>query len=224
MRKNFKSLSIIPARVSSKKIKPEYALKLLKDGNERFIHGHRSTPQLINPYELEELAQRGESPFGIVLTCSDSHIPIENLFDIEIGSLFVYRVTGNIVSDLILAGMEHALAYYEISLIVVLGHSDCNAMRAAYNYSKKHLKQVLSPPQEKLITSILEANQKPSHPEELAWKNIRHSLKKIKQNSPMISEMINKGRVKLIGASFHPASGAVQFTRSNPRPARKKAA
>ena len=224
MKKKSRLLKVIPARLDQKKLKPDQALKLLKEGNLRFSTQRNTTPQLQNPYELESLNHSHLAPFGIVLTCSDSHIPVENLFDVELGSLFVYRVTGHAVSDLLLAGIEHALSYYDISVIVVLGHSDCQAVETSFQHSKRKLKQVLTPGQHKLIATILESDPHPTHFEELLWSNIRSNGAKLRQNSKIISTLIKKGKLKVVGAAFQPSSGTVQFATPRIKPIKRKAA
>ena len=224
MKKPPRLLKVIPARLDQKKIRPDLAIQRLKEGNQRFANHQSSKHQLLNPYEFEELIHQSVVPFGIVLTCSDSHIPVEAIFDTEPGTLFIYRVTGHTISDLLLAGIEHALSYYDISVLVVLGHSDCQAIEMCYQYSNKTLRQALTPGQQKLMNSILENNPHPSHLEELRWSNIRNSLTKLKQESTLISTHIKKGKLKLIGAAFHPASGTVQFSAPRFKGIKKKAA
>jgi carbonic anhydrase len=112
---------------------PAEALALLAEGNARFVAG---TPRSA-PVTPEELAlEEGQSPFAIVLGCSDSRVPIEMIFDQQPGHIFVVRVAGNFLNADNLASIEFAVQYLKSKIVVVLGHTHCGALTGAVNYAK----------------------------------------------------------------------------------------
>jgi carbonic anhydrase len=111
---------------------PEAALKALIDGNKRFAANQLTSIQ----HDLEVLKRRTadkQEPFAAVLTCADSRIPVELIFDQTIGHIFVTRVAGNVVTPEIIASLEYAVAVLRVKTVLVLGHSNCGAVKAAMN-------------------------------------------------------------------------------------------
>ena len=108
------------------------ALERLKVGNQRFISGELAHPNT-RPERRKEL-MAGQSPFATIITCADSRVPVEILFDQGLGDLFVIRVAGNISDDAILGSVEYAAAILGVNLTVVMGHKSCGAVGAAVDY------------------------------------------------------------------------------------------
>src|SRR6187402_2092535 len=108
---------------------PDEALQRLKDGNERFLAG---TARFLTAQSdiFAELA-KGQQPFATILTCSDSRVPPELIFDAGFGELFIVRVAGNVMSDEVAASLQYAGRHLHTSLFVVLGHTKCGAISAA---------------------------------------------------------------------------------------------
>lgn len=109
----------------------ENALTQLIEGNKRFTSGLRSVNSLATIERLPELAEKGQKPFAIILSCSDSRVPAEIVFDQGAGDLFMVRVAGNTVAPSLLASMEFAATNFGSPLIVVMGHTNCGAVNAA---------------------------------------------------------------------------------------------
>jgi len=107
------------------------ALQKLTTGNDRFVSGLRSTESLLGHTKLKELAEGGQRPFAIVLSCSDSRVPAELLFDCGFGDLFVIRVAGNVVQPSQIASIEYAAKVLGAQLCLIMGHSKCGAVQAA---------------------------------------------------------------------------------------------
>src|SRR5690349_21481050 len=112
-------------------IPPQEALAKLIKGNERFVTGLRSVESLASHLRRRELAESGQEPWAIVLSCSDSRVPAELVFDCGLGELFVVRVAGNIVAPSLIASVEFAAQSFGTPLCVVMGHSQCGAVGAA---------------------------------------------------------------------------------------------
>ena len=107
------------------------ALKRLQEGNQRFASGVRSVATMTPPSELGRHAE-GQAPFATILGCSDSRVPVEMIFDQGLGDLFVIRVAGNIAGPSTVGSIEFATDVVGVRLVVVLGHSACGAVRAAW--------------------------------------------------------------------------------------------
>lgn len=111
----------------------EDALQRLMEGNERYMTAHA-----VHPHESARYRQglvSGQHPFAVILGCADSRVPPELLFDQGFGDLFVIRVAGNLVDDLTLASIEYAVCMLDVSLVMVLGHSQCGAVSTAVNHT-----------------------------------------------------------------------------------------
>jgi len=110
----------------SKTLTPHETLELLKEGNRRFVAGEPVHPNADDARRNE--VTKGQSPFAAILTCSDSRVPPEILFDSGIGDIFVIRVAGNVLDDTVTASILYAAMHLECPLIVVLGHGSCGAI------------------------------------------------------------------------------------------------
>ena len=107
---------------------PDAALKQLTDGNRRFVDAQMAHPAQSPEHRL--LVSRGQQPFATILTCSDSRLPPEVIFDQGLGDLFVVRVAGNITDDTLLGSVEYAVGHLNTPLVVVIGHQRCGAVEA----------------------------------------------------------------------------------------------
>ncbi|MBT8095101.1 MAG: carbonic anhydrase, partial [Gammaproteobacteria bacterium] len=106
------------------------ALRRLRDGNQRFVAGTSNIDEALSSARRAELVD-GQTPFAVVLACSDSRVPVELIFDQGLGSLFVIRVAGNVVAPSQIGSVEFAAAQLGTRFVVVLGHSNCGAVDAA---------------------------------------------------------------------------------------------
>ena len=126
-----RSRSAVPeAEASPVKRTPEAALRELEAGNERYAANHLTSPEGDLP-SLRASTEDKQEPFAAVLACADSRVPVELVFDQSLGQLFVARVAGNIVTPEIVATLEYAVAELGVSVLLVLGHSHCGALKAA---------------------------------------------------------------------------------------------
>ena len=198
---------------------PENALKTLLDGNERFISGVRSIEPMFSHQKMGRLSEEGQKPFAIVLTCSDSRSPVEMIFDQGIGEVFVVRVAGNVVAPSLLASIEFAAANFGSCLILVMGHTKCGAVHAAYHHTKSpnnilpsvHLEELVSrirPAVELTLSkksSALDAEQV----ELCAIENVKRSVNLILEQSSIVSSLVKQGKVKIEGAILDISTGQV---------------
>ena len=195
------------------------ALKRLKEGNQRFLPQYPDKGLIADRTPQPELAA-GQSPFAVVLGCSDSRVPVEIIFDQGFGDLFVIRVAGNIVAPSQVASIEFAVEQFDTRLVVVMGHSMCGAVTAT-------LRQVMEPTEDQLpnLSSITgkvrpaaEAalKQGPAEPFEALTKravrlNIQSSVRQLRQNSPTLRRRISPDDVWIVGAEYDLKTGAVDF-------------
>lgn len=190
-------------------------LTLLKEGNARFVKMEMRYPN-VNAERRTDTAVKGQEPFAIVLACSDSRVPVEEIFDRGIGDIFVVRVAGNIAIDPgIIGSVEYAAGHLNIPLLVILGHTDCGAVKAS----------VGGPPLEGNIRSIQETIEvvaqrvKKDHPElqgtelilAVVKANILEAKKDLLSKSEEISRLAREGKLKIVTAMYDLETGAVEW-------------
>jgi carbonic anhydrase len=195
------------------------ALKRLQEGNQRFVSGVRSIETLVRQTQRTSVLE-GQTPFAIILGCSDSRVPAEIIFDQGLGDLFVIRVAGNIVAPSQVGSVEFAAEWFGTPLVVVLGHSMCGAVIATLDGlegpSKEKSSNVLSivnrirPTVEPLFETELRKN-----PEQLLKTairaNIRASTNHLRHGSQLLEQLIQKGDLTIVGAEYSLETGKVDF-------------
>jgi carbonic anhydrase len=191
---------------------PSAALELLKRGNARFV-ADKSTCGSVSIRRLELAA--GQSPFAIVLGCSDSRVPIETVFDQIPGNIFVVRVAGNFVADDGLGSIEYGVAALKAPLIVVLGHASCGAVEAAVGYVRDGTTQ---PGHIMDVVRAIEPAVKQSRKEPGDWmhnaiaRNVRDNMAAIEQRSPIVADAVRQGHVAIAGGVYDLRTGKVNFS------------
>jgi len=200
---------------SQSALSQEKILEILKEGNKRFINN-----QSLNRYlqqQVEETSQ-GQFPFATVLSCIDSRVPVETVFDQGIGDLFSIRIAGNFVNDDILGSMEFACKLAGSKVILVLGHTSCGAVKGACDNAelgllsgllekiKPAVNAVKTPSQESLRNS-----KNIDFVDEVAVMNVSLTIDEIRKRSKVLAEMERDGEILLVGAMYNVASGKVSF-------------
>ena len=194
---------------------PVKALLSLKEGNERFQNRKREERNLIE--QLKDTSE-GQYPFATVLSCIDSRVSAELIFDQGIGDIFSVRIAGNFVNTDILGSMEFACKLAGTRLIVVLGHTSCGAVKGACDDAKLgNLTSMLAKIKPAVDSTTLPTeinirnSSNISFVNNVAVKNVELNIQNILNSSEVISEMVNNGEVKIIGAMYDVSSGAVNF-------------
>jgi carbonic anhydrase len=195
------------------------ALERLREGNRRFVSDVPGSAALVTQTRRSELAE-GQEPFAIILGCSDSRVPAEIVFDQGLGDLFVIRVAGNIVASSQIGSVEFAAERFGTPLVVVLGHSRCGAVLATLEElvrprekQSRNLRSIVDrirPSVEGLLATEL------SHDSEALLRhavraNIRASANHVRHGSEVLEELIQKGRVLIVGAEYSLETGVVDF-------------
>ena len=194
------------------------ALEKLIQGNTRFQQGLRSVEHFPTPTKLGQLATQGQRPFSIILSCADSRVPSELVFDQGLGDLFVLRVAGNVVAPSLIASIEFAVTQFETPLIVVMGHSKCGAVNAALSHYNDP-KPLPSRNLEDLVERIRPAVERhyPKNKKDAGVldacgvANVHHSIEQLQAESPILRAALLDRKIGMIPAFFCLETGRVEF-------------
>lgn len=195
------------AAQAGKAFDPDTAWKELQDGNKRYVVGRLRHPNQ-SKARRAELAQ-GQHPFAVILSCADSRLPPEVVFDQGLGDLFVVRMAGNVAPDGVIASIEFAVAKVGSKLIVVLGHERCAAVAGAMQGgpAEGHLGVLL----DRIKPAVEATKGQPGDPLDNAVRaNVRNVVNQLKTTGPILSEKIRNGGVKVIGARYDLATGLIE--------------
>jgi len=189
---------------------PSDAHGILVEGNKRFAQNVKAQRNL---QEQVFETSKGQYPFAVVLSCIDSRVPAELVFDQGIGDIFSVRVAGNIVNEDILGSMEYACKVAGSKIVVVMGHSKCGAVTAACdNVKLGNITALLSKIKPAVDRVEFENNQTTEKVvEEVCQINVELSIERIKQESEILSEMEKSGEIEIVGAVYNVTTGLVQF-------------
>lgn len=195
------------------KLTPEMVKEMLKAGNKRFVNGELTVR---NHKRQIRRAVLNQFPKAIILSCVDSRVPVEDVFDRGIGDIFVARVAGNFVNTDILGSMEFACHVSGAKLIVVLGHEHCGAIKSAIDDVKLgNITDMLS----KLTPAVGEVDgfkgERSSTNEEFVHavteRNVVRNIEIIRAESSILKEMEDRGAIAIVGALYDMDNGEVTF-------------
>jgi len=196
-------------------ISPDMAISLLKEGNERFVASNMATRNLLN--QVSDTAS-GQYPFATVLSCIDSRVSAELIFDQGVGDIFSARVAGNIVNEDLLGSVEFACKLAGTKVFVILGHTACGAVKGACDDAKMgNLTTLLHK-----IKPAVRATKEPSDASQRNSKNsdfvndvVRNNvlltIEDTRSLSPVLKEMEDNGEIKIVGAIYDISNGKVTF-------------
>jgi carbonic anhydrase len=198
---------------------PDEALKILQNGNARYVEGKPQHPHQNRERRALTFGQ-GQHPLAAVLACSDSRVPVELIFDQGIGDLFVVRVAGNVAQADELGSLEYAAGHLAVPLVVVLGHSQCGAVTAVVDNLKLtgHLAAPLGP------VKAAVAKAKADHPglagealvNAAVQANVWQAVEDLLQKSSEVKALIKAGKLKVVGAVYELDTGQVQWLGPHP--------
>lgn len=192
---------------------PDAVLADLLAGNRRFASGQTDSPRR-RPEDFSALAE-GQSPEAVIVSCADSRVSPEILFDQGVGDLFVVRVAGNVVSGggvIVKGSIEYAVAELGVPIIMVLGHSQCGAVKAALQHLDKG--DTLSGAIAGLVNAIRPAvaavKGRPGNPLDNAVRaNVEGGVARLKMLAPIVAPAVKQGKVKVVGGVYDLKTGAV---------------
>jgi carbonic anhydrase len=196
------------------KLTPDHVIEALKTGNQRFIQNDLTVRD--HSKQIRE-AVMGQFPKAVVLTCIDSRLPVEDLFDRGIGDMFVTRVSGNVAGEEIIGSIEYASKLAGAKLVMVLGHEHCQAVISAIdgvdlgNFSQ--VTDKIRPAIEKESDYKGEkTSMNPEYVELVTRNNVDLSVSDIRNGSSILQEMEKNGEIKIVGAYYDLDAGEVVFT------------
>lgn len=200
---------------SQDKITPQLALEFLKEGNLRFINNLKTDRNLLK--QVNQTSE-GQFPFATILSCIDSRISAELIFDQGLGDIFSIRIAGNVLNEDILGSMEYACNIVKSKIIVVLGHTNCGAIiSACNNLEVGHMTSLL-----KKIKPAIESEIFTNAPSErngnnvsfvnnVCINNVNHTIKQIRQQSHILRNLENQGDIIITGGLYSVETGVVKF-------------
>ncbi len=204
--------AVTQTKETQSKITPQDALSMLKSGNERFVNGKELDRNLM---EQVKETSKGQYPFAVVLTCLDSRTSAELIFDQGVGDIFCARVAGNIVNDDILGSMEFACKVAGAKLIVVLGHTECGAVKSACDKVElgniTTLLKKIEPAVNQAKTEGERNSKNKKFVQDVADLNVRLAIEQIKEKSPILNDMLKSGEIMVIGGMYNVETGKVEF-------------
>jgi carbonic anhydrase len=196
-------------------ITPEKSLQFLKEGNQRFqenLKAHRNLLEQVND------TSEGQFPFATILSCIDSRVSAELVFDQGLGDIFSIRIAGNFVNEDILGSMEFACKLAGTKLIVVLGHTSCGAIKGACDHARMGNLTALIRKIEPAVAAVQEPKEENlrnsknlAFVDEVSQANVNLNIENIRQRSEILAAMETYGEIKIIGAMYDISTGMVSF-------------
>lgn len=188
---------------------PEEALGLLLDGNRRYTH---NAPHLDESPERRAEVARGQHPYAMILGCVDSRVPPELVFDSGLGELFVVRTAGHVLDHAVLGSLEFGVEALKIPLLVVLGHDRCGAVKSTLEALEKHMHA--HEDIDWLVEHIKPAFEVSQHEQNLLDATIKAHVQitvRELQQTPILREAVQQGKLKIVGAFYNLDSGKVKL-------------
>lgn len=214
---------------------PERVLKILQDGNERFLSGERLT----RDYGRQIGATAaGQFPMAVVLSCIDSRTPAEPIFDLGLGDIFSVRIAGNIATPELLGSMEYGCMVAGAKLLLVMGHTSCGAVNAAVNLMGGHktaaeatgcgnLDGLVAEIQQAIDRNTCkspeawQAEEKTAYANEVSRRNVVRTIKVIRERSQALDRLVREGRIAIVGSLYDVQTGRVSFFQTPESSAKK---
>ncbi|MFA5803086.1 MAG: carbonic anhydrase [Melioribacteraceae bacterium] len=192
-------LSITTIAQTNQGVHSQSALQKLADGNKRFAE---SKAEHINQSaERRTEVAKGQKPFAVIVTCSDSRVPPEIIFDQGLGDLFVIRTAGNIVDDIGLGSIEYAVEHLGVRLIMVLGHEKCGAVDAAVKggHAEGHIQKLI----DEIIPAVEKAkNIKGDLLDNSVKTNVLRIVDQLNSSEPILKEFVHEKKLTVVGARY----------------------
>lgn len=184
-------------------VESQPALAKLKEGNSRFVSGKPSPKNLV---EQRQSLVSGQKPYAIILTCSDSRVSPEHIFDAGLGELFVIRNAGNIAEPIALGSIEYAAEHLGSALLVVMGHESCGAVKAACasEHAEGNIGAIVSELQEAVKFGGKDSAK-------VVVENVKCALESIRSKSGICAHLEKEGKLRIAGAVYSLATGQVSY-------------
>lgn len=193
---------------------PAASLDRLKAGNARFVT-NASAPLPVSQ-ATREAQTKGQAPFAIVLSCADSRVPPEVIFNAGLGELFIVRTAGQVTDKAVLASVEYAAEHLNVPLLVVMGHDSCGAVKAAIETRRGA--PSMGPNLDALVASIrpafdrVEGTADLEHLRDAVLANVEQVVNDVLANSAIVKHLVAEGKVQVVGAFYELGTGRVRFS------------
>jgi carbonic anhydrase len=200
--------TVAMAATEGSPVSGDLAQEKLIDGNRRYVDEKLSHPNQTLQRRME--VAKGQHPFAAIVSCSDSRVPPEILFDQGLGDLFVIRLAGNILDDAALASLEYAVGHLGVKYIMVLGHKRCGAVKATLKGGEApgHIGSLVKAIQ----PAVDKAKKQPGDPLDNAVRaNISMVVQQLKSSAPMLEKLVKKGDLTVAGAYYDLDNGVVSI-------------
>jgi carbonic anhydrase len=192
------------------KVTPDEALKQLIEGNARFVSGHLTHAGPEQIAEARSAGSKGQSPFAVIVGCSDSRVGPEIVFDQGLGDLFVVRTAGEVVDATALGSIEYAVEHLGSTLILVLGHEHCGAVAAAVAGAKQpgHIQAVL----DAIEPAVKQTKGQPGDPVENAIRaQALDVAKQLQEAKPILAKRVESGNLKIVAGRYDLSTGKIEL-------------
>lgn len=196
-------------------ITPKSAIDLLKEGNKRFVENRKANRDLLE--QVNDTAT-GQYPFATILSCIDSRVSAELIFDQGVGDIFSARVAGNIVNEDLLGSIEFACKLAGTKVVVILGHTACGAVKGACDDAKLGNLTTLLHKIKPAVAAVTEPSDSTMRNSKnidfvnaVAKKNVQLTIENTRSLSPVLKEMEDNGEIKIVGAMYDIKTGKVTF-------------
>lgn len=186
------------------------ALSRLLSGDKRFVSGKSEEPQGTALIERRHVLAKDQKPFAVIVSCSDSRVPPELIFDVSLGDIFVIRTAGEVVDKVELGSIEYAIEHLGTRLIVVLGHQRCGAVSAAVSGVTEtgDIPDVLKA----ILPAVEETKGQPGdHIDNAVRANARDIAKRLQSSGPIIAPHVESGEVKIVAAYYSLDTGQIEL-------------
>jgi carbonic anhydrase len=194
---------------------PDSSIQALKDGNERFMENSQVSRDLLD--QVSDTST-GQYPFATVLSCIDSRVSSELIFDQGIGDIFSVRIAGNFVNEDILGSMEFACKLAGTKVVLVLGHTACGAVKGACDHARLGNLTALINKIEPAVEAVTEPTDESLRNSKnidfvnnVAVKNVEMTIENIRKQSPVLAEQESNGEIKIVGGMYDISNGKVTF-------------
>ena len=196
---------------------PRQALDILIEGNQRFKNNVQREHDMLS---VRDVIKEKQHPFASVLGCSDSRTTVELIFDQNLGDIFSVRLAGNIASIKAIGSLEFSCKYLGSKLVVVMGHTNCGAIKAACDHYKGgNIGEIIEliDPAVALEKTIIDKRDSSNDAfvERVCFHNVEVQMDRILKRSPLLTDMIEKKEIGLVGALYNLASGEVEFNQNH---------
>lgn len=197
-------------------IKPNEALERLMEGNKRFVNNASIHPNRCQETKASLISK--QTPYAIILSCSDSRVPLEIVFDAGLGDIFAIRTAGHVLSQEVMGSIEYAVVHLGVKLIMILGHDNCGAVHSAVDTYKAKTLDTVSPNLKSILMEIYPAIEKVDENlseedfhKEAIRQNVEYQAKDLLKKDAYIADKVKSGEIMVVKANYNLHTSEVEI-------------